>query len=382
VRVLFVEFSQGFGGSAKSLSTLIDGLPLDVEPLLVVPYDLSRYLTLSPRLKLLILDVPDQKLGYTRRSHLAWYSHHFRFWIRRLNQVVAEFHPDLIHSNNGLMTNAPAGFIGRWHRIPVISHQRHALHKGVIERSVARLGLFDRYLAISDWVHQSLLELGVPTLRIQTIHNPVAPPPRELKRPPPDDERPLVIGSFSMLMPWKGLDVLLKAVALTASRTQKPFKLLIVGEEPLGETEYLDRLKALARELGITSIVEFLGRLEDVYSIMIKTDIAVHSSVLPEPFGRVIPEAMMCGAAVIATEGGGTSESMFHEETGLLVPRRDVEAMALALERLVNDSELRTRLGTRGRQLALERFAGQTNIQKVYGVYRELLKQPACARGA
>jgi glycosyltransferase involved in cell wall biosynthesis len=179
-----------------------------------------------------------------------------------------------------------------------------------------------------------------------------------------------------MLMPWKGLDILLRAVGQVASRSRKRLKVLIVGDEPFGTTDYLGRLKALVEELGIGSIAEFVGFVEDVSSIMIETDIAVHSAVDPEPFGRTNPEAMMCGAAVIATEGGGTSESVIHGETGLLVPRGDVDAMANALNLLIDNTELRTRLANRGREFALERFAVETIVQKVYEIYQELLENP------
>jgi glycosyltransferase involved in cell wall biosynthesis len=374
MRVLYVESPGGFGGSARSLLTLIERLPDDVEPLLVIPYDLSPYANVPPRLQLHVVDSPHLDLGETRHAHLTWYARYNRFWTAQLNRIVRRFRPDLIHSNNGMILNAPAGLVGRWHRIPVISHQRGGEGRGIVNRSIARLGLFKQHIAISEWVRQTLVGAGVPPGLIQTIHNPVAPPPEDLQRPPADETRPLVVGSFSMLMPWKGQDVLLEAFAKVASRTHVPIRLLIAGDEPFGTNGYCDHLKALAVELGIASIVDFTAMLKHVYPTMITTDVVVHASIDPEPFGRVIPEAMMCGSAVIATEGGGTSESVLHDETGLLVPRGDVEAMAQAIERLVNDPALRGRLATRGRAYALEKFAGSTNVLKVYKLYQEFLK--------
>jgi len=99
----------------------------------------------------------------------------------------------------------------------------------------------------------------------------------------------------------------------------------------------------------------------------------VHASVEPEPLGRVAIEAMLVGTVVVATDGGGIPEFVKHEQTGLLVPMGDAQAMADAIERLLTDEPLRRRLAEAGRTLAREMFDPQKHAREVMGVYRKVL---------
>ncbi|MFC3965568.1 glycosyltransferase family 4 protein [Nocardia jiangsuensis] len=162
-----------------------------------------------------------------------------------------------------------------------------------------------------------------------------APPPRVPQRPA-DAVRIVMAGRLAA---WKGQDVLLRALALTAHR---PAAVTLVGGAFFDEEEYRARLEELAAALPIP--VEFTGHVADPGPYLADADIAVHCSVTAEPFGQVVVEAMRAGCAVLAADAGGPTEIVRPEVDGILVPPGDPAALAAALDRLAADPALRTRL--------------------------------------
>ena len=90
-----------------------------------------------------------------------------------------------------------------------------------------------------------------------------------------------------------------------------------------------------------------------------------------EGFGVVCAEAMAHGRPVVAADVGGLRDLVVHEETGLLVPPRDVGALRAALERLLADRELRRRMGEAGRARIAERFTWQRFADETLRAYRD-----------
>jgi glycosyltransferase involved in cell wall biosynthesis len=118
----------------------------------------------------------------------------------------------------------------------------------------------------------------------------------------------------------------------------------------------LDALRARAVALGLAGRVGFTGYQADPAAALRALDVVVHASTQPEPFGRVIVEGMACARAVVAVATGGAAELFEPEVNALGCPPGDAGALAIAIARLVEDPDLRARLGAAGRQAALERF--------------------------
>lgn len=161
-----------------------------------------------------------------------------------------------------------------------------------------------------------------------------------------------VVGVFGRLAPWKGQHVLLDALPRLPG-----VHALVVGDALFGEEAYAERLRARARELGVAARTHFLGFRGDVPALMKACDVVVHTSTSPEPFGRVLVEAMLAGRPVVASAAGGALEVVEDGVSGLLAPPGSSVALAAVVERLLGDPCLRRRLRRAGRQRALERFA-------------------------
>jgi len=114
--------------------------------------------------------------------------------------------------------------------------------------------------------------------------------------------------------------------------------------------------------------VEFLGHRDDVRELLH----AAHIACLPswrEGTPRSLLEAMACGLPVVATDVPGCREVVRNGDNGLLVPPRDPQALADALRRLINDPELRTSMGARSRQRAVDEFSAEHVIERTMAVY-------------
>jgi glycosyltransferase involved in cell wall biosynthesis len=119
--------------------------------------------------------------------------------------------------------------------------------------------------------------------------------------------------------------------------------------------------------------VAFLGARDDVPEVLAALDVLVHCPREPEPFGRVLAEAMAIGRPVVAARSGGIPEIVEDGVSGVLVTPRDVPAFAAAVLKLLESAPFRERLAARGRQAAESRFAPGGHVAAVIDAYRAVL---------
>jgi glycosyltransferase involved in cell wall biosynthesis len=121
--------------------------------------------------------------------------------------------------------------------------------------------------------------------------------------------------------------------------------------------------------------VSWLGHVADMSSLLG----SVHVVCLPTHYGEGVPkvliEAAAAGRAIVATDVPGCREIVKHDDTGLLVSPRDVDGLACALQRLIEDRDLRQRLGRQARRLAEASFATEQVVGATLDVYRQLLER-------
>ena len=165
---------------------------------------------------------------------------------------------------------------------------------------------------------------------------------------------PPIVGLVGRLQPWKGQDRLLEAQRLLRRRGHE-IRTLIVGGDAHGlSSEYAASLPGLVSRLGLTDAAELTGQLADAGSAIERMDILVNASD-PEPFGIVLLEGMARGVAVVAVDSGGPAEFIENGVTGILARSGEPEALADALEPLIDSPQMRRALGEAGRR----RFAAE-----------------------
>jgi glycosyltransferase involved in cell wall biosynthesis len=170
-------------------------------------------------------------------------------------------------------------------------------------------------------------------------------------------EDSFVVGHFSRLSPWKGQHVLIDALP----HCPEDITALFVGDALFGEENYAAQLRRQIAELGLEHRVRFLGFRSDIPNLMAACDLVTHTSTAPEPFGRVIVEAMLCQRPVIAAAAGGAVELVEHEQTGWLCPPGDSRTLAEIITACYRHPEWTATIAKQARARALKKF-DVTNI--------------------
>ncbi len=199
--------------------------------------------------------------------------------------------------------------------------------------------------------------------KVQVIPMPASVKKTQCKK----DKRGLIIATLCRLTEQKGINYLLEACSLLKEK-KILCEILILGDGP--ERENLEKL---AKRLNLPA--EFKGYIphNEVSSYLGLCDIFVLPA-MGEGFGISLVEAMICKKPVIGTNSGGIPDIIKDRETGLLVPEKDPEALADAIEKLLKDEKLASRLAENGYKYVIENFTSSKIADKMLDIYSEVLR--------
>ncbi len=319
------------------------------------------------------------------------------FW--RLKRVLREFKPDLVHVRMfmtqlsplilPLLRNTPSLYHAAWYETICPTGLKLLPDRTVCRQRAGRVchssgclslqawtalmfqrqlwerwrDAFDLVVANSEATRQCLVEHGIePTV---VAWNGV---PRRRPRPPLSD--PPTVGYVGRLSWEKGADVLIRGFAETVERNPTA-RLLVVGDGPERGS-----LEQLVPDLGLEARVQFLGQLprSEMERALDVAWVQVVPSLMEEPFGLVAAEAMMRGTAVVATKGGGLSEIVENDRTGLLVPPGDSSAIASALNDVLGDRSRTEEMGSAGYARAVDKLSIEASVDRFVELYRGLIR--------
>ncbi len=387
-RILFVEASVGgvLGGSLTGILQLIDRLDRRrFAPALLLYQDKD----VVPQLRadgVAVTVLPPQPGWFADgdRGRLG------RAWLRtreiasvvlpRARAVLAHLRrepPDLVYLANGVSPNLDALAAAARARVPVLVHEKGFRRIGPRERVMSRW--IDTFVGMTDLVTAHARRRGVQARRHLTVYDGIdgehfapgggAAVRRELGIP---DSAP-VVGIVGHIQGWKGQDLVVQAMALLRARHPE-LRCLIVGGVHRQGADYAERMRARIGAEGLERQVILTGARRDVAACLDAMDVAIHASTNPEPFGRVLIEAMALGRPLIAPREGGPLEIVVDGETGVLVPPRDPEALAAAIDRLVGDADLRARMGAAGRARVQAVFDIRHHVAAMEAIFDDMLR--------
>jgi len=294
------------------------------------------------------------------------------FSFLRLFDLLKGKNIDILHTHNTLpfMDGTVAGKMAG---IPVLIHTDHAREYPdkkrymLAERILSQF--VDKVVAVSEETKQKLIHYEkIDPNKIDVIWNGINPEifdseiEAEVKKKELDiSDRYPIIGLGVRLSKQKGISYLLQAMK-TIVKVFPRTMLLIAG---YGELE--NRLKKEAIELKIQGNIKFLGKRLDMPQILTILDVYVLPSVW-EGMPLVILEAMAAKKPIVATAVDGTKDALIHEQSGLVVPPKDPEALANAIIRVIKNPELARYLS----ENALKRFNEHFTVQKMVDGYENL----------
>jgi glycosyltransferase involved in cell wall biosynthesis len=243
------------------------------------------------------------------------------------------------------------------------------------ERLMLRLSDRAAHMVVvnSKAVLKELIEIErVPATRTFLSYNGVdlrafQPEPR-IRKVFPDAS--VIVGAVCALRPEKRLDLLLDALARVKG-FRAGLRLLIVGSGPM-----LGKLEQQAAELGIREDCHFEPSKTDVAEWMRSIDVFVNASE-SESFPNSLLEAMACGCCVVGSRVGGIPELVVEGDSGLLFERKDAQDLALKLQRVIVDDDLRSRMAERAILRAQQDFSIEAAVDRLQNLYTRLLNRAA-----
>jgi glycosyltransferase involved in cell wall biosynthesis len=235
-----------------------------------------------------------------------------------------------------------------------------------------------RLVAVSEFARRALLDNGLPGRQVVTIHNGIPAAQYSdrcgghLRALLNLGNRARLVGLIGRFTPWKGQDFFLR-LARKCALEMKDVHFVLIGQAFNEEQDYEASLRAHVHRRQLDARVHFVPFQSDLAASLADLDVLVHASLKPEPFGRVIIEAMAAGVPVLAAQAGGVPEIITHETNGLLAPPGDLDAYRDGLRRLLNGRGEAARYRAVARCTVEEHFT----VERVRRQFRQLIEEVA-----
>lgn len=366
IRVANVLEEGRFGGPGRRVVSVARALASDgLDTVVVLPERDSDVLAS----RLADAGIEARRIGMTRLSlhpaTLLRYILRFPLELVLLRRALREIGPNVVHVNGSYQFRAAiagrlAGATVVWHLNDTMMPWPVRVAFRVTARSCA-----DGFIVAGQRVRRYYLDPELEHDRpVLEIHAPV-----DVERfsPPGNAEgahgvtaaggrggrSDLVVGTVANINPTKGLEYFVE-MASRVRRSHPDVTFRIAGAHLASQTRYTRRLRRLAEHEGLLDgALEFAGSVSDVPSFLAGCDVCVFTSIA-EASPTAVWEAMACGRAVVSTDVGSVPTHVEDGVSGFVVPVRDPDTMARRVRRLLDDPELRRRLGVAARARAVE----------------------------
>lgn len=365
LRSLHVDTARSWRGGQNQALMTVTGLEEAGHPAVLVAHEAGelkrraqeglRFVGLSPKSE---FDV-----------HAGW----------QLARIIGDVKPDIVHAHDPMGVSLAAMALRMKHGVtPVpalVASRRVDFHLKSHAFSKWKYHQVDGFIAVSDVIRDMLIDDGIPPDKVVTVHDGVDI--GRIDKVPAIDAHATfglphgapVVGNVAALVAHKGQKHLVAAAAKVV-REVPDVRFLVIGEGELHEP-----LARQIKSLGLDRHVLLTGFRADALGLIKSLDLFVMSSVT-EGLGSVLLEAMACRRPIVGTFAGGIPEIVVHDETGILVPVRDEDALAGAIVKVIRDEPLRTRLAEAGRTRVETEFSVQRLVERTIEAYRKFLERP------
>lgn len=309
--------------------------------------------------------------------HGLWGFFAYPFVVKLLRDLHNKHRFDLIHAHYASPCGVIALLARRWMKVPIVlsihgmdvtyTAKQNPLSAAIIRWTFRNV---EAIIANSSWTKQQIIRYGGDPDKVQIIRL-GAQPLESTGFHTKEMNCTITLLSVGYLEERKGHAYVLWALKRLVEKGYK-VRYVIVGDGSRREA-----LEALSHDLGLDAIVSFEGYKAhtEVWPYFKNCDIFVLPSWM-EAFGIVYLEALALGKPVIGCEGEGGPEDLKSLGDCIeLVKPRNVESLAEALERLINDPERRRRMGEIGRKIVEEYFTWERNATETFALYQQILSR-------
>ncbi len=370
IKLLFVIDNLEFGGGERGFLQLASGLK----------DRFNIYFVASPGG---VLESELNRLGINfypldMRRRLAFKP------IYHINKIISSHKIDLVHSQGAradFFARVAGRLAGASCTLSTIQMPVEGFDVGYLKKTIYRLmdqfsdRFVERFIVVSDSLKRILTEgRGIPTQRVVQIYNGI-----EVDQYHPDLKetslrnnwgiRPTapLIGAIGRMVWQKGFEFLIRAMPNIIAASPET-RLVLVGDGPVRI-----ELEALAKQLNVIDKMIFTGFRSDVSKILSTVDVLAVPSLL-EGFPMITLEGMAMAKPIVATKIQGITEQLTEGKQAILVPPRNPDALSDALLKLIQDTELASRLGIAARQKVENDFSVGKMVMETEKVYLSLIE--------
>jgi len=292
--------------------------------------------------------------------------------LRALARVIADFKPNIVATHSSSDSWLAGAFHRFIHRRPAIVRFRHI--STPVSRGLQNRWLYGRVPKRIVTTGEAIRTMLIERLKLDPAHVVSIPTGTDLSRFRPGDkaaarralglpESEPIVGIVATLRSWKGHRFLVSAMN---NPQLSNARLVIVGDGPQDEN-----LKRQIEELGLQERVLLAGRHDDVVPWLQAFDVFALPSTGNEGVPQALMQAMACELPVVTTSAGAIPELASHDETALIVPKENEDALAQAIARMFSERELGKRLGATARRAVAAKHSTEAMLANMEEVYRE-----------
>ncbi|WP_462323593.1 glycosyltransferase family 4 protein [Desulfoplanes sp.] len=295
-------------------------------------------------------------------------------WIKTIAAEVINYQPDIVmtHGFNGHFALCLSSFFLKKNNFIKIASYHGKYYPPRKSRKLLSffINIFTKlYLqkkiksvvAVSEFTKKSLSKDNIPSKKIHIIYNGIDVYDQNskflnIRHEWGLSEHDFILATISRLDPIKGIEYLLDSLLLLKS-TRTNIKVVIIGTGPYEHT-----LKNYCKKRGLESRVKFVGKRSDIEDCLHSIDCFVLPS-LKENHSIALLEAMRAQKPIIATDVGGTHESVGHGGEALLVPAKDPKSLCSSIEKIYEDKKLRERLAANAYTKFIKNFTSEIMVK-------------------
>lgn len=408
-KILYIEYNSDgtVGGSHFSLLYLVEGIDKSKFEPVVVFYQqnwlIPRYIEAGCRV---ILQKKPSPLDFLKllgidKNHASAMALRFLFPLllmqKFINYLITFLYPivecykilrregaDIVHLNNTLLRPQEWIVASTLWGARVVAHER-GINEKFSRQSRILFRCLDAVVCISSAVQDNLVKNGFKKDKLHKIYNgldpqafvPVQSRHTVMHELGLSEEHP-IIGIIGNIKRWKGQEIVIKAMVRVKERFPD-VKCLLVGRisDRRDDREFLTYLNNIIENHGLSENIVFTGERRDPASFINVFDILIHSSIAPEPFGRVILEGMALEKPVITNSIGAGPEIVVDGSTGMIVGPGDENSLADAIIFLLSNPEIAVEMGKAGRKRLENVFHASIYVKHVEELYKRVLEPEA-----